>query len=59
MKLLNECFYDGEENMDWHGQCMYSIVFVPLYKGKSDKNKCYNSRGISLLSLVGISIVDF
>ena len=34
--------------MDWHGACI-----VPLYKGKGDKYECSNSRGISLLSLVG------
>ena len=26
---------------------------VPLYKGKGDKCECSNSRGISLLSVVG------
>ena len=26
---------------------------MPLYKGKGDKCKCSNSRGISLLSVVG------
>ena len=34
--------------MDWRGACI-----VPLYKGKSDKCECSNSRGISLLSVVG------
>ena len=34
--------------MDWHGACT-----VPLYKGKGDKCECSNSRGISLLSVVG------
>ena len=33
--------------MDWRGACI-----VPLYKGKSDKCECSNSRGISLLSAV-------
>ena len=33
--------------MDWHGACI-----VPLYKGKGDKCKCSNLRGISLLSVV-------
>ena len=34
--------------MDWRGASI-----VPLYKGKGDKCECSNSRGISLLSVVG------
>ena len=34
--------------MDWRGACI-----VPLYKGKGDKCDCSNSRGSSLLSVVG------
>ena len=34
--------------MDWCGACI-----VPLYKWKGDKCACSNSRGISLLSVVG------
>ena len=34
--------------MDWRDACI-----VPLYKGKGDKCECSNSRGISLLSVVG------
>ena len=34
--------------MDWRGACI-----APLYKGKGDKCECSNSRGISLLSVVG------
>ena len=34
--------------MDWRGACT-----VPLYKRKGDKCECSNSRGISLLSIVG------
>ena len=34
--------------IDWHGACI-----VPLYKGNSDKCEYRNSRGISLLSIVG------
>ena len=34
--------------MDWRGACI-----VPLYKGKGDKCECRNSRGISLLIVVG------
>ena len=38
----------GVVPMDWRGACI-----VPLYKGKGDKCECNNSRGISLLSVVG------
>ena len=34
--------------MYWRGACM-----VPLHKWKGDKCECSNSRGISLLSVVG------
>ena len=34
--------------MDWRGACI-----VSLYKGMGDKCECSNSRGISLLSIVG------
>ena len=34
--------------MDCRGACI-----VPLYKGKGDKSECSNSRGNSLLSVVG------
>ena len=34
--------------MIWRGACI-----VPLYKGNGDKCECSNSRGISLLSVVG------
>ena len=30
-----------------------SAVIVPLYKGKGERTKCKNYRGISLLSVVG------
>ena len=30
-----------------------STVIVPLYKGKGERTKCKNYRGISLLSVVG------
>ena len=34
--------------MDWRGACR-----VPLYTRKFDKSECSNSRGISLLTVVG------
>ena len=34
--------------IEWH-----SAGIVPLYKGKGDKNECSNSKGISLLCVVG------
>ena len=34
--------------LHWLGACI-----VPLHKGKGDKCECSNSRGISLLSIVG------
>ena len=34
--------------MDWRGACI-----IPVYKGKADKCECSNSRGISLLSVLG------
>ena len=30
-----------------------STVIVPLYKGKGERTKCKNYRGISLFSVVG------
>ena len=32
---------------------MVQVCIVPLYKGKGDMRECSNSRGISLLSVVG------
>ena len=48
VRLLNVSFDMRIVPMDWHGACI-----VPLYKGKGDKCECRNSRGISLLSVVG------
>ena len=48
VRLLNLSFDMGVVPMDWRGGCI-----VSLYKGKGDKCKCINSRGISLLSVVG------
>ena len=38
----------GVVPMDWRGACI-----VPLYNGKGEKCEYSNSRGISLLSVVG------
>ena len=46
VRLLNLSFDMGVLPMDRRGACI-----VPLYKGKDEK--CCNSRGISLLSVVG------
>ena len=48
VRLLNFSFDIGVVPMDWRGACI-----VPLYKGKGDKCECCNSRGISLLIVVG------
>ena len=48
VRLLNLSFDMGVVPMDWRDACI-----VPLYKGKGDKCECSNSRGISLLSVVG------
>ena len=48
VRLLNLSVDTGVVPMDWRGACI-----VPLYKGKGDKCECSNSRGISLLSVVG------
>ena len=48
VRLLNLSFDRGAVPMDWRGACI-----VPLCKGKGDKCECSNSRGISLLSVVG------
>ena len=48
IRLLNLSFDMGVIHMDWRGACI-----VPLCKGKGDKCECSNSRGISLLSVVG------
>ena len=48
VRLLNSSFDMGVVAMDWRG-----AYIVPLYKVKSDKCECSNSRGISLFSVVG------
>ena len=48
VRLLNLNFDTRVVPMDWRDACI-----VPLYKGKGDQCECSNSRGISLLSVVG------
>jgi len=48
VRLFNVCFKENRVPEDWKIACV-----VPLYKGKGDKLECNNSRGISLLSVVG------
>ena len=48
VRLLNLRFDIGVLPIDWRGACI-----VPLYEAKGDKCECSNSRGISLLSVVG------
>ena len=46
--LLNLSFDTEVVPMDWRGDGV-----VPLYKRKGDKCECSNSRGISLIGVVG------
>ena len=48
MRLLNLCFVTGVVSIEWR-----SAGIVPLYMGKGDMKECSNSRGISLLCVVG------
>ena len=48
VRLFNVCFVLSMVPVDWVCACI-----VPLYKGKGDVYECSNSRGISLLSVVG------
>ena len=48
VRMFNICFMLSIVPVDWVIACM-----VPLYKGKGDMYECSNSRGISLLSVVG------
>ena len=47
-RLCNMAFESGVMTEDWK-----SAMIVPLYKGKGERTKCKNYRGISLLSMVG------
>ena len=44
----NMAFESSVGPEDWR-----SAVIAPLYKGKGEKTKCSNYRGISLLSMIG------
>ena len=46
--MVWQCWNIGVLPTDWRRACI-----VNLYKGKGDKCECSNSRGISLLSVVG------
>ena len=48
VRLLNLSFDMGIVPMAWRGACV-----VTLYKVKGDKCRCSNSRGTSLLSVLG------
>ena len=48
VRLFNLSFDMVVVPLDWRGTCV-----VPLYKRRGDKCECNNSRGISLLSVVG------
>ena len=48
-RLLNVSFDMGAVPMDWRGACI-----VLLCEGKDDKYECSNSRGVSVLSVVGM-----
>ena len=48
VRMFNVCFISSMVPVDWMCACI-----VPLYKGKGDVCECGNSRGISLLSVVG------
>ena len=48
LRLCTMAFESGVVPEDWR-----SVVIVPLYKGKGERNECKNYRGISLLSMVG------
>ena len=48
VRIFNICFISSLVPVDWMCACI-----VPLYKGKGDVHECGNSRGISLLSVVG------
>ena len=48
VRLLNVSSDMGVVPMDWLGACI-----EPLYKGEGDKCESSNSRGVSLLSVVG------
>ena len=48
MRQLNVCFDMGVVPMDWRGVCIVSLYNWNIYR-----YECGNSRGISLLSVIG------
>ena len=52
-RICNITFKNGIVPEGWR-----SAVIVPLYKGKGERTECKNYRGISLLSLVAVILVD-
>ena len=48
VRLFNVCFLSSRVPVDW-----LCGIIVPLYKGKGDVYECGNSRGISLLVIIG------
>ena len=47
-RVCNMTFQSGVVPEDWR-----SVVIVPQYKGKEERNECKNYKGITLLSVVG------
>ena len=47
-RVCNKALESGVVPEDWR-----SAVIIPLYKGRGERTEYKNSRGISLLSMVG------
>ena len=46
--VCNACILEEKVLNDW-----IRVIIVPIYKGKGNRSKCKNYRGISLLSIPG------